>query len=186
MSKIYTKTGDRGDTGLWGGGRLRKDHPRVEAYGEVDELNSSLGAVLASLPREGLGGLEGSLRRIQKELFTIGAILASPAEKSASLAERLPASAVSALEAEIDAWTAELKPLKKFILPGGSTAGAQLHLARTVCRRAERRAVALAEREAVPERLIVYLNRLSDHLFTAARWANQKLERTETEWEGLN
>lgn len=196
--KIYTRTGDKGETGLWGGSRVSKDHPRVRAYGEVDELNSWIGLALAALaqerPAEGepLKLLSEELTRVQAELFQAGAILATPGSKTDKLGKDLdrglPNSAIERLEAEIDGLTRELWPLKRFILPGGSKAGALLHLARAVCRRAERQVVALGP-SAEPESretlssVVVYLNRLSDFLFTAARWANAKLKAGETEWE---
>lgn len=166
--KIYTKTGDKGETGLWGGQRVRKDDARVAAYGQVDELNCAVGAALAVLPEEA-AALREMLTRVQNELFVVGSILAGVQD---------PAPSPERLEREIDAMTAELPPLKQFILPGGGPAGAALHLARGVCRRAERAVVPL---DGVHD-VVVYLNRLSDHLFTAARWANMKSGRTETPW----
>lgn len=178
--KIYTRTGDRGDTGLRGGRRVRKDHPRVGAYGDVDELNSCLGAALSLLPRKpAFRGLSRSLERIQNELFRVGARLALPGEGKGT-APCLPPGSVRILEDEIDRMTRDLKPLRRFILPGGSPAGASLHIARAACRRAERSAVALG-RGAPPE-IVVFLNRLSDHLFTAARWVNRRLGAAEKEW----
>ncbi len=183
MVRIYTKTGDQGQTGLWGGARVPKSHPRVAAYGDVDELNCELGAVLASLPSdEGFSPLRRTLARIQAELFSVGAVLATPQDKASKAA--VGQDAVAALEREIDAWTAELPALEHFILPGGAAAGAALHVARAVCRRAERSVVALAGGEKVPSEIVVYLNRLSDHLFTAARWVNAKQGRAETPWQG--
>ena len=189
MPKIYTRTGDRGETGLWGGGRVGKDDPRVQAYGAVDEAMTAIGAASAALPGgAAFGPLRKSLARAQEELFAIGALLATPPERAKLLgrhAQGPPAAAVARLESEIDAWTRKLEPLKHFILPGGSAPGALLHVARTVCRRAEREVVAFSRREALPERVVIYLNRLSDHLFTAARWTNQKLRVPETSWPGL-
>ncbi|MDX6768466.1 MAG: cob(I)yrinic acid a,c-diamide adenosyltransferase [Elusimicrobiota bacterium] len=187
--KIYTRTGDKGETGLFGGPRVRKNHPRVDAYGEVDELNTVLGLARAELEAgEGLPGLDAALARVQDELFMVGALLATPrAAKLAPPFDRgLPAEAATRLEREIDAWDAELKPLAVFILPGGGRLGAQLHLARAVSRRAERASVALGAVEPpLPDNVIVYLNRLSDWLFTAARWVNKKQGRAETPWNGL-
>lgn len=189
MTKIYTKTGDLGQTGLWGGDRVPKDHPRVRAYGEVDELNSALGAAIASLPSNNdFAALRSSLAVVQEELFVAGALLATPPKLLAKLTpplDKIPAGAAERLEREIDKLTADLKPLKKFILPGGSLPGSLFHLARTVCRRAERECVSLEKSETLPDGLIVYLNRLSDHLFTVARWVNHKLKHDETQWEGL-
>lgn len=167
---------------------MLKNHPRVDAYGEVDELNTFLGAARAELEAgEGLPGLDAALARVQDELFMVGALLATPA--AAKLAppfdQGLPAEAAARLEREIDAWDKELAPLKAFILPGGGRLGSLLHLARAVSRRAERAAVALGAGEALPSNLIVYLNRLSDWLFTAARWTNRKQGRAETPWTGL-
>jgi cob(I)alamin adenosyltransferase len=179
--RIYTRTGDGGETGLFGGGRVPKDAPRVEAYGAVDELNACLGVARA-------GGLPADLdrlaARLQEELFVLGADLATPPGGSArpDRVVRLPADAASALEPEIDRCEAELQPLETFILPGGCPAGAALHLARTVCRRAERRAVGLAREGQVSEAVVPYLNRLSDLLFVMARLANARARRTEQAW----
>lgn len=185
--KIYTRTGDKGRTGLIGGSRVAKSDARVGAYGEVDELNCALGAARAALGPE-LKTLDSSLERVQAECFEIGALLATPADKlkklAASFAAALSVDAAPRLEGEIDAWDKELEPLQTFILPGGGSAGAALHLARAVCRRAERRAVELAAEEPLPEGVIVYLNRLSDWLFTAARWVNRRAGRAETPWAG--
>ena len=170
--KIYTKTGDQGETGLIGGKRVKKNDPRVGAYGEIDETNCAIGLAVAAL---GTGGLRDKLLRIQDELFVVGSILAGQDE-------RFPPTAAVRLESEIDEMTADLAPLKRFILPGGCPAGAALHLARAVCRRAERAAISL---EKQPAGLVVYLNRLSDHLFTAARFANHAAGAAETVWEGL-
>lgn len=190
MPKIYTRTGDKGETGLWGGRRVPKSHRRVRAYGEVDELNSVLGAVLAALPPSAsFKPLRGALARIQAELFVLGAVLATPPEDKGRLTppfdRGVPPEAAGRLEGEIDRMARDLKPISRFIMPGGSTAGAWLHLARTVCRRAEREVVTLRAEEEVPGSAVEYLNRLSDHLFTAARWVNAKLKRRETQWEGL-
>ena len=178
--RIYTKTGDAGETSLFGNIRVSKADARVDAYGEVDELNACLGAARAA----GLDAdLSASLEQIQKDLFALGARLADP---SARIAERVTKAAVAAadierLEQTIDRLETELPPLRRFILPGGSAAGSLLHLARTVCRRAERRVVALGP-GAVEPPLIVYLNRLSDLLFVMARAANQRARMPETEW----
>lgn len=189
--KIYTKTGDAGQTGLWGGDRVPKTHPRVAAYGDVDELNTCLGWALSVIGKDKkLASLRQGLSRIQEELFMVGALLATPEGRRGRLSppfdKGLPSGAPLRLEAEIDAMTSKLKPLRSFILPGGSPAGAALHLSRAVCRRAERSAVALSQSDRLPEGVLVYLNRLSDHLFTAARWANAKAHRAETPWQGLS
>lgn len=188
--KIYTKTGDSGETGLWGGSRVSKADSRVVAYGDVDELSSALGVALAALaPRPDAAGVRATLERVQKELFAIGALLASPKPQLKKLAPPydagMPADAPSRLEAEIDRLDAELRPMTRFILPGGSEAGARLHLARAVCRRAERAVAALPAKAAAPGGVIPYLNRLSDYLFTAARWVNARDGRAEAEWDGL-
>ena len=173
ISKVYTKTGDKGETSLVGGARVSKANPRVEAYGDVDELNSIIGLARASL-RD--GQIDEALSLIQNDLFTLGADLASPAEIEVP---RIQTSFVEALEELSDRFLAELEPLKEFILPGGSKAGATLHLARTVARRAERRAVKLSEAENVNELAVVYLNRLSDLLFIMARVVNRRSEVAE-------
>jgi len=176
--KIYTKTGDTGETGLRGGRRVKKNDPRVAAYGEVDELNSVIGLASSQAPKE----FHSTLTQIQNELFIVGAILS--AEKGDAKAGTLTEEAVTRLESEIDRMDGGLPQLTSFILPGGAPAGATLHLARTVCRRAERALCELGEGEypAIVER---YINRLSDFLFTAARSTNQILDQTETKWEGL-
>lgn len=179
--KIYTRGGDGGQTGLFGGGRVRKDHARVEAYGSVDELNAALGAARAAgLPED----LDRLAEGIQGDLFVLGADLATPpdtAARSETIA-RLPEGAAAGLEGRIDACEEELEPLATFILPGGCPAGAALHLARTVCRRAERRLVALSGVETVSAEALPYLNRLSDLLFVMARLANARAGRSEKPW----
>jgi cob(I)alamin adenosyltransferase len=178
--KIYTKSGDAGETSLFDNSRVSKADVRVDAYGEVDELNASLGVA-------GAGGLDpdmaDALAAIQKDLFAIGARLADPASR---IADRVTKAAVTDervrfLEDTIDRLEAEVPPLRRFILPGGSPAGAQLHLARTVCRRAERRVVSLGP-GSVEANVIVYLNRLSDLLFVMARAVNHRAGASETEW----
>lgn len=181
--KIYTRTGDGGQTGLVGGARVGKHHPRVAAYGEVDELNCALGAVLAALQE---GPVRKTLARAQEELFAVGALLACESVEAGRLPapydKGLPEAPTKALEADIDALSAGLPELKTFILPGGTQAGAALHLARAVCRRAERAAVGLPE---APAGVVPYLNRLSDYLFMAARAVNAQGGRLETPWLGL-
>ena len=179
--KIYTRIGDSGETGLFGGTRVQKSHPRVVAYGEVDELNACLGCVRAQPDLD--ADLGEMLARIQKDLFAIGARLADPAER---MAERVAKTAVGdadieRLEGWIDRLETDLPPLRRFILPGGSPAGALLHLSRTVCRRAERAVVALGP-DAVEAHLLIYLNRLSDLLFVLARAVNHRAKQPETEW----
>src|SRR5689334_11585245 len=181
--KIYTKTGDAGDTGLFGGGRVPKSHPRVEAYGDVDELNATIGVVRATGSDAEIDAL---LLRVQQDLFAIGALLATPdREKMRGHLEKanIDSARVAELERAIDAADAELEPLRAFILPGGSPKAAALHVARTVCRRAERRVVALARSDVdVPPVVIVYLNRLADLLFVLARVANRRAGAGEVTW----
>ena len=178
--KIYTKTGDAGETSLFDGTRVPKTDPRVVAYGDVDELQATLGVSAAS-------GLEPALAEmivsIQRDLFALGARLADPAHRIAPRVSKVVISdeSVERLESWIDRLEAELPPLRHFILSGGSAAGASLHLARTVCRRAER-AVLMLGAEAVEPIVLVYLNRLSDLLFVMARAANHRAGVTETEW----
>lgn len=177
--KIYTKTGDTGETSLFAGGRVPKSHLRVEAYGTVDELNSVLGLIRTyPVPEQAQAWLEA----IQNTLFTVGSDLATPLDAKADWLVRLDAAPTQALEQGIDAMTDELEPLRNFILPGGTPAAAHAHIARTVCRRAERVCVALAEAEPINGEVIVYLNRLSDFLFTLARWINLKSGESETRW----
>jgi len=184
--KIYTKTGDGGDTGLFGGGRVRKDHVRVDAYGEVDELNSTLGIVVVNLQAGGESAMADAIRQIQDDLFTIGANLATPAPedggRESPYVPALDPARIAMLESWIDGADAELEPLKSFVLPGGSPAAAALHLARTVCRRAERRVVTLAGQATIGQAQIVYLNRLSDLLFTLARVANKRAGVEDVPW----
>ncbi len=179
--KIYTKTGDAGETGLFGGPRVRKSDHRVEAYGEIDELNAALGVVRAQVEDP---ELERHLARIQDELFSVGAELATPhGAKARSAIPPIEASWLERLEAAIDTWEAELPPLRQFVLPGGTRTAAALHLARCVCRRAERRVVALAADVEVAPVTLAYLNRLSDLLFVAARIANFRAGRAESAWD---
>ncbi|HWB11685.1 MAG TPA: cob(I)yrinic acid a,c-diamide adenosyltransferase [Pirellulales bacterium] len=177
--KIYTKTGDSGETGLFGGPRVSKDDPRVEAYGDVDELNALLGLVRCE-PLE--APIDQLLAVIQNELFDLGAELASP-EPDRVGTRRITAVRAGALESAIDQYEAQLPPLKNFILPGGVRAAALLHLARTVCRRAERRVVALSRREPISAEIVVYVNRLSDLLFVLARAANHVARRGDVPWQ---
>lgn len=182
---IYTRGGDKGETSLFGGGRVSKCSSRVVAYGEIDELNSALGLARAHLREDpALGSVDAGIERVQAECFVIGALLATPADKLEKLPP-LPAGASSRLEAEIDAWDKQLLPLKTFILPGGGRAGASLHLARAVSRRAERATVILSSSEKIPDGIIVYLNRLSTWLFVAARFVNKETGHAETPWTGL-
>jgi cob(I)alamin adenosyltransferase len=180
--KIYTKTGDAGDTGLFGGGRVAKNHPRVEAYGDVDELNAVLGVVRATEP---MPRIDDGLLLIQRDLFAIGALLATPdRDKMRQHLEkaRVDDARVAELEHAIDEGDTELEPLRAFILPGGTPKAAALHVARTVCRRAERRVVELSESTEIPPLVVIYLNRLSDLLFTLARVANRRAGAAEETW----
>lgn len=180
--KIYTRTGDSGETGLFGGGRVPKDDIRVAAYGDVDELNAVIGVVRATVPTEFEDAL---LETIQRDLFAIGGHLATPdpvkvrkaLEKASLSPER-----VTEFERVIDAVDRELPPLTAFVLPAGTPKAAALHVARTVCRRAERQVVHLAARETVPDLFLVYLNRLSDLLFTLARLANHRAGTGDVTW----
>ena len=177
--KIYTRTGDGGDTSLFGGARVPKAALRVEAYGTVDELNAHLGravAECADLP------VAATLREIQSDLFATGSDLATPSDHRNPT--RLDPARIAALEETIDRLEADLDPLKTFILPGGDPAAATLHIARTVCRRAERRTVALAAEEEIGEAPVVYLNRLSDLLFVMARWVNARRGVDDVAWSG--
>ena len=178
--KIYTKTGDLGETGLFGGRRVAKHHLRIEAYGTVDETNAVLGRAVVDMPE---GERRQAVTRIQSELFTVGADLATPLDASTSYVVRVDEAAITYLEMEIDGWQAQLPALRSFILPGGTGAGATLHLARTICRRAERAVNALAEEEPVNETAQRYLNRLSDWLFVLARLENYEAGVPEQLWK---
>ena len=194
-TRIYTRTGDAGETGLFGGTRVRKDDPRVEAYGTTDELNAALGLAIA-LDAE--PEIRSRLLEFQHDLFTLGGDLATPiesaTEKGRVTIARLDAARTAALEGWIDRYTAELPPLTRFILPGGHPLAAHLHLARTICRRAERHCVTLSHTsgEAEPAAIIInpeivrYLNRLSDLLFTLARLANHRLRVADIVWNPDN
>jgi len=180
--KIYTKTGDAGDTGLFGGGRVAKNHPRVEAYGDVDELNAVLGVVRSTDP---LPRIDDIILPIQRDLFAIGALLATPnLEKMEQhlVKARIDDARIADLEHAIDDGDAELEPLRAFIIPGGTPKAAALHVARTVCRRAERRVVELAGDTRIPSIVVIYLNRLSDLLFTLARVVNRRAGAEEAPW----
>ncbi|HKU61962.1 MAG TPA: cob(I)yrinic acid a,c-diamide adenosyltransferase [Gemmatimonadales bacterium] len=172
--RIYTRTGDRGDTALFGGGRVPKDHVRTQAYGEVDELNSVLGLVRATAPE---AFFDAELAAVQRDLFSIGGHLATPDPERVAKAlakASLSSERVAEFERMIDQADTELPPLRAFVLPAGSSKAAAFHVARTVCRRAERSVVTLAREAEVPELFLAYLNRLSDLLFTLARLANHR------------
>lgn len=184
--KIYTKTGDDGSTALFGGRRVSKDNIRIETYGTVDELNSILGCAIAHCGSENTE-LAHELQEISAFLFSLGADLATPLSPAPKYPiPRTEARHVEWLETLIDKYDEELDELKNFILPGGTIVAAQLHLARTVCRRAERLAVHLASNEDIGEFPVKFLNRLSDYLFTAARIANKRLQVSDVEWRNPN
>lgn len=177
--KIYTKTGDKGETGLFGGERVSKDEIRIEAYGTVDELNSVIGAARAFNDNAEIDLILG---RIQDNLFVLGADLATPVNSRNASVPRISAGDISSIEHSIDEIELKLDPLKSFILPGGSKPASILHLARTVCRRAERRAVTLRKKGEISDEATIYLNRLSDFLFVLARYANKIAGAAETIW----
>ncbi len=180
--KIYTKTGDKGKTSLLGGERVPKHHARVEAYGTIDELNAALGVAVAARPSE---PIEEWLQTVQRHLFHLGCDLATPPNSKAAKSDwfvPIEPSHVNWLEESIDGMTAQLAPLRNFILPGGTPAAAQLQVARTICRRAERQVVALQEKTALNESAVIYINRLSDWLFTLARYENALAGESERKW----
>ena len=185
--KVYTRTGDDGTTALFGGGRVAKSHPRISAYGTVDECNALLGAARSAL-EHGQGAVGGRsheavdlLARLQNELFVLGGDLAAPGETTYPV-PRVEAHHVTVLEADIDRLSDDLAPLKNFILPGGTPAASALHGARTVARRAERLVVETGAMEGVSEHVLHYLNRLSDLLFTLARWVNHDAGVEDITW----
>ncbi len=179
-TKIYTKTGDDGTTGLFGGTRVRKDNARIEAYGTVDELNAVIG-VVRTLPLP--AAVEEQLALVSSTLFTLGADLATPLSPPPTYnIPRIASEHIAELEGWIDRFDGELSPLKTFILPGGTPAAAHLHLARTVCRRAERCIVVLAAEEEIGDLAVRYVNRLSDYLFVAARFVNAWAQQPDVPW----
>ena len=178
--KIYTKTGDTGETGLFGGTRVPKNAMRIEACGTVDELNACIGFIRSQIKDT---EIDASLHRIQNQLFNVGADLATLETHPKAASLRISPTFTPELEREIDRLEAELPPLKNFILPGGSASGAAIHLARTVARRAERCAVTVAKGEMVNPEVLIYLNRLSDFLFVLARAVNHQLGESESLWE---
>ena len=181
--KIYTRTGDLGTTALFGGERVPKTHARIRAYGTVDETNSYLGLARAHLSNlDETAAVDRILADVQRDLFVLGADLATPRGSKAKT-PRITAEHVDRLEQEIDRLENDLEPLKRFILPGGSPAGSTLHIARTVCRRAERLLFEAAGGDDVSPQAAVYLNRLSDLLFVAARWTNMREGVPESEWD---
>jgi cob(I)alamin adenosyltransferase len=180
LTKIYTKTGDKGDTGLVGGKRVSKDSPRIWAYGTIDELNSAIGLARAFEPDK---ETDAVLAGIQNDLFNLGAELSTLPEDFRAGMPRIEQKQITALEKLMDELNAKLGPLKEFILPGGTPAAAALHLARTICRRAERFCVRLSREEQIGAFVIPYLNRLSDALFVLARWTNHNAGRKDTFWK---
>lgn len=184
ITKVYTKTGDKGKTRLAGGQQVWKDSPRVEAFGAVDELNAALG--LACAMREDaseVDPVQDELRWMQNKLFDIGGLLATAPGQSFANMPRIQAADTAKLEMIMDRYQQELGPLREFILPGGGTVGSQLHVARTICRRAERRCVSLMKKESLDPAIIVFLNRLSDALFVLARWVAKQDRRKEVFWQ---
>jgi cob(I)alamin adenosyltransferase len=182
LNRIYTKTGDQGQTHLAGGQRVSKAAARIECYGTVDELNAFVGMAAVSAG-ESLPALTPILRRVQHELFNLGSILATLPEDVHPKQARVTAAEVRQLEIEIDRKNQDLAPLPSFVLPGGTRLNTELHVCRTVCRRAERLAVALGSAEAIPPETIQYLNRLSDAFFVWSRWVNHSLGVPEVLWE---
>jgi cob(I)alamin adenosyltransferase len=189
LTKIYTRTGDKGLTALVGGKRVPKESARLEAYGTIDELNAIIGIVRTYLPEyrtkfgDDYESYSESLRRIQNELFDVGSELATPADFSYPQMHKMGVGEVKKLEAEMDAMEKELEPLKSFTLPGGGVLNAFLHQARTVCRRAERVCWRLKREEDINDQLIIYVNRLSDHLFVQSRWVAKRLGEPEFLWD---
>ena len=188
INRVYTRQGDQGETALAGGQRVPKDGPRIEAYGTVDELNSFVGVARATVaemaadePR--LAMLGAILLRVQHELFNLGSILATLPEDVHPKQARVTEAEVAQLETEMDRMNEELPPLRSFVLPGGSRLNAELHVCRTVCRRAERAAVELVRAESIPPETVRYLNRLSDAMFVWSRWASHVAGAPETLWE---
>jgi cob(I)alamin adenosyltransferase len=189
ITKVYTRGGDKGQTSLVGGARVRKDHVRIRAYGTVDELNAAVGLARtfsgrSDAPGDVVARLDQMLHRVQNDLFDVGSDLATPAESRWPGMHRVGGDDVARLEGFIDELNAEIPPLREFILPGGGPVGAFFHQARTICRRAEREVLSLMDDEAdVGEGAMRYLNRLSDYLFVAGRWAAKHLGEAEYLWE---
>jgi len=182
LNRIYTKTGDKGETHLAGGQRVAKDSLRIECYGTVDELNAFVGMACLSAAAA-VPPLAVILRRVQHELFNLGSILATQPEDVHPKQARITSAEIEQLEHEIDKANADLAPLRSFVLPGGSRLNTELHACRTICRRAERLAVRLAREEQIPAETIQYLNRLSDAFFVWSRWANHAMGIAEVLWE---
>lgn len=184
INRVYTRRGDTGETSLVGGQRTPKDDPRIDCYGVVDELNAFTGAARQTAEEHpALSDLAAKLKRVQHELFNLGSILATLPEDVHPRQPRVTAAEIERLEHEMDEAIAELPPLRSFVLPGGSRLNAELHLCRTVCRRAERLAVSLSRRQEVDGDTLKYLNRLSDAFFVWSRWASRIAGTPETLWE---
>ena len=183
LSRIYTKTGDQGETGLVGGQRVPKDAQRIEVFGTVDELNSFVGLARISARESGLNELESIFERVQHELFNLGSVLATLPQDLHPKQPRITKETIDQLEREIDHYNASLPSLRSFVLPGGSRICAELHVCRTVCRRAERNLVTMSHTEEIPKEALLYLNRLSDALFVWSRWVNQALGVEESLWQ---
>lgn len=188
LSKIYTKTGDKGSTRLVGGQKVQKDSLRIGSYGTVDELNACLGLVRVAMrasdaEQAARDDVETFLRKVQNDLFDVGSDLATRIEDRWPTQPLVDMDDVAELERRMDAWNEELEPLNSFVLPGGNEVAARLHLARTVCRRAERDIVALSREEAIGEPVIPYINRLSDALFVLSRWVTHRMGAEEFLWE---
>ncbi len=188
LNRIYTKRGDQGETSLVGGQRVPKDALRIETYGAVDELNAFLGIAAVTAAENAarapeLAELAAILHRVQHELFNLGSVLATLPEDIHPRQPRVTSAEVRQLEDELDRMNADLPPLRSFVLPGGCRLNAELHVCRTVCRRAERLCVALASEEQIPAECVPYLNRLSDALFVWSRWASHRLGEAETLWQ---
>lgn len=183
LSRIYTKTGDQGETGLVGGQRVAKDAQRIEVFGTVDELNSFVGLARISARESGLNELESIFERIQHELFNLGSVLATLPQDLHPNQPRITKETIEQLEREIDHYNATLPALRSFVLPGGSRICAELHVCRTVCRRAERTLVTMKHAEEIPIEAMLYLNRLSDAMFVWSRWVNQALGVEEALWQ---
>ncbi len=183
LNRIYTKTGDQGETGLVGGQRVSKDAQRIEVFGTVDELNSFVGLVRISASDHKLVELELIFERIQHELFNLGSVLATMPQDLHPKQPRITKETIDQLEREIDHYNGNLSPLRSFVLPGGTRICAELHVCRTICRRAERALVTLSHNEEIPFEAMLYLNRLSDAMFVWSRWVNQALGVEEALWQ---
>lgn len=188
INRVYTKQGDSGDTMLAGGQRIRKDAARIEAYGTIDELNSFVGLARTSIEKllptnPEVAPLDSILFRVQNELFNAGSILATLPEDVHPKQARITAAQTAQLEREIDGMNEDLKPLRSFVLPGGSRLNAEMHVCRTICRRAERMCIRLSREEPIDPEMIRYLNRLGDAFFVWTRWASQQLGTPELLWD---